>query len=133
MLFFIFFVMILQPPRCTRTETLFPSTSLFRSVPVVGDDVALELQPIAQNGGEQARRGVPPLRQPVHVVLRDEAADRHPGGAVEQRQHRVENLAGDILEIDVDAIRAGLGQPPGETSAHRRESWREKVWKYGSK
>ena len=37
----------------------------------------------------------------------DEAAHRHPGEGVEQRQHRVEDPAADILEIDVDAIRAG--------------------------
>src|SRR3546814_20182556 len=31
MLFFLFFVMIRRPPRSTRTDTLFPSTTLFRS------------------------------------------------------------------------------------------------------
>src|SRR3546814_13953080 len=29
----LFFVMILQPPRSTRTDTLFPYTTLFRSLP----------------------------------------------------------------------------------------------------
>src|SRR3546814_14453378 len=30
--FFIFFLMIRRPPRSTRTDTLFPYTTLFRSV-----------------------------------------------------------------------------------------------------
>src|SRR3546814_17709925 len=30
---FCFFLMILRPPRSTRTDTLFPYTTLFRSVP----------------------------------------------------------------------------------------------------
>src|SRR3546814_7615037 len=30
-MFFLFFVMILRPPRSTRTDTLFPYTTLFRS------------------------------------------------------------------------------------------------------
>src|SRR3546814_18310805 len=32
-LLFIFFFMIPRPPRSTRTDTLFPYTTLFRSVP----------------------------------------------------------------------------------------------------
>src|SRR3546814_4784725 len=31
-LYFIFFLMIRRPPRSTRTDTLFPYTTLFRSV-----------------------------------------------------------------------------------------------------
>src|SRR3546814_18028829 len=31
--FVFFFLMILRPPRSTRTDTLFPYTTLFRSVP----------------------------------------------------------------------------------------------------
>src|SRR3546814_14066497 len=30
-IFFLFFLMILRPPRSTRTDTLFPYTTLFRS------------------------------------------------------------------------------------------------------
>src|SRR3546814_16576905 len=32
-LYFFFFLMIRRPPRSTRTDTLFPYTTLFRSVP----------------------------------------------------------------------------------------------------
>src|SRR3546814_11863592 len=34
-LFFFFFLMIRRPPRSTRTDTLFPYTTLFRSVAVI--------------------------------------------------------------------------------------------------
>src|SRR3546814_11926378 len=33
-LFLFFFLMIRRPPRSTRTDTLFPYTTLFRSVPM---------------------------------------------------------------------------------------------------
>ena len=46
-------------------------------------------------------------RQFGRVVLRDQPADRHARERIEQRQHRVEHRAADILEIDVDAFRAG--------------------------
>src|SRR3546814_19751090 len=35
---FIFFLMIRRPPRSTRTDTLFPYTTLFRSRPWIADD-----------------------------------------------------------------------------------------------
>src|SRR3546814_11300630 len=35
MMFFLCFLMIRRPPRSTRTDTLFPYTTLFRSNPVV--------------------------------------------------------------------------------------------------
>src|SRR3546814_3454263 len=38
--FFIFFLMIRRPPRSTRTDTLFPYTTLFRSLLAVGDEQA---------------------------------------------------------------------------------------------
>src|SRR3546814_18841961 len=35
-LLFVFFLMIRRPPRSTRTDTLFPYTTLFRSLPRCG-------------------------------------------------------------------------------------------------
>src|SRR3546814_12674874 len=40
---FFFFLMIRRPPRSTRTDTLFPYTTLFRSVYVVDDDASVLL------------------------------------------------------------------------------------------
>src|SRR3546814_16662865 len=36
--YFCFFLMIRRPPRSTRTDTLFPYTTLFRSRDGIGDD-----------------------------------------------------------------------------------------------
>src|SRR3546814_19458531 len=36
---FFFFLMIRRPPRSTRTDTLFPYTTLFRSILTTGDDL----------------------------------------------------------------------------------------------
>ena len=44
----------------------------------------------------------------------DQAADRDPGEVVEQRQHGLEDGAADGLEIDVDALGAGLLELFGE-------------------
>src|SRR3546814_20080364 len=39
-----FFLMILRPPRSTRTDTLFPYTTLFRSVAVALDETGHALE-----------------------------------------------------------------------------------------
>ena len=46
--------------------------------------------------------------------MRDQAAHRNPRERIEQREHRFEHLAADILEIDVDALRAGVLEFRGE-------------------
>ena len=46
--------------------------------------------------------------------MRDEAAHRHARTEVEQRQHRIEHLAADALEVDVDAGGRGLAQTLGQ-------------------
>src|SRR3546814_3267512 len=47
---FVFFLMIRRPPRSTRTDTLFPYTTLFRSVPM--DQPGIEVRPIHQLTGD---------------------------------------------------------------------------------
>src|SRR3546814_4552476 len=42
LLFLLFFLMIRRPPRSTRTDTLFPYTTLFRSVPAVSESQRIE-------------------------------------------------------------------------------------------
>jgi hypothetical protein len=46
--------------------------------------------------------------------MRDQAADRDARKRVEQREHRLEHRAADVLEIDVDALRAGVLQLRGQ-------------------
>src|SRR3546814_9091528 len=64
--------MIRRPPRSTRTDTLSPYTTLFRS----GD--------VPDQGNARAD--------------------------VEQRQHGIQHRAADVLEVDVDAVRAGRSE-----------------------
>src|SRR3546814_12539908 len=56
--FCFFFLMIRRPPRSTRTDTLFPYTTLFRSHQEDG-----RLQ-----GARQVRRPPGRLRQPQHLL-----------------------------------------------------------------
>src|SRR6266478_3895565 len=49
-------------------------------------------------------------RQFRGVVVGDEPADGNARKVVQQRQHRIEYWAADILEIDIDAIRTGRFQ-----------------------
>src|SRR3546814_19880285 len=41
---YFFFVRIRRPPRSTRTDTLFPYTTLFRSARLVDDSVTIAIQ-----------------------------------------------------------------------------------------
>src|SRR3546814_17422296 len=58
----LFFLMIRRPPRSTRTDTLFPYTTLFRSVRTEGgqDDRIAPVPQRLEGGGGGARRLRPP-------------------------------------------------------------------------
>src|SRR3546814_8721251 len=87
---FCFFLMIRRPPRSTRTDTLFPYTTLFRSAVA-----AAHLQHVAEPGcGDDAGRGPAPLQQRV-------GADR---GAVHHRGDR-----GDPVDPRLDPGEEALG------------------------
>src|SRR3546814_4766735 len=94
--------MIRRPPRSTRTDTLFPYTTLFRSggEPASGGKRLDDRQPGEARGGEEPVQPVPAARlggQPKHggadeirhtpcflrMACRDVAADRIFGGGVE--------------------------------------------------
>src|SRR3546814_8067029 len=55
--FFIFFLMIRRPPRSTRTDTLFPYTTLFRSLAVVAKR-ALDIQAAVETVPERTECGI---------------------------------------------------------------------------
>src|SRR3546814_16887543 len=59
-IFFVFFLMRRRPPRSTRTDTLFPYTTLFRSVlrvrPGLESAVGLRDPPRLAGRGERHRR-----------------------------------------------------------------------------
>src|SRR3546814_3810142 len=64
---FFFFLMIRRPPRSTRTDTLFPYTTLFRSDAV---DIRLRAEVVAQVGRRVTE-------QVAHHVLRARSLDLH--------------------------------------------------------
>src|SRR3546814_4808094 len=66
MIIFFVFLMIRRPPRSTRTDTLFPYTTLFRSLAlgrIRQSDLARQTAPI----GERLRLGV---AVPIHGIIR---------------------------------------------------------------
>src|SRR3546814_19511415 len=100
LLLFFFFLMIRRPPRSTRTDTLFPYTTLFRSKVHVADDAAYEhalaenvaplivelmghhdafLAPATSNGTNIAPRVAAPLDvMPISAILSVESEDTFP-------------------------------------------------------
>src|SRR5262249_53625869 len=79
---------------------------------VVADDEALDPEALAHRRDE-ARAG-PRVRI---VIFGDHAAHDHAAEIVEQRKHRALYRAADILEIDIDALRASDGERGGEVAA----------------
>src|SRR3546814_17483946 len=88
-----FFLMIRRPPRSTRTDTLFPYTTLLRSPAageVVVDGEAVELVPGVVDGVDPAVVGAQQLALELEIVgrVREDHVDRglrhglHPGNAV---------------------------------------------------
>src|SRR3546814_5280714 len=82
----VFFLMIRRPPRSTRTDTLFPYTTLFRSEPAAGGHSRKRRDRGARHGGSHpltpaeadprvAARGLSrhrgPLRTPAHARMPD--------------------------------------------------------------
>src|SRR3546814_14109527 len=89
---FFFFLMIRRPPRSTRTDTLFPYTTLFRSPHLLGG--------IWQSGG---RAGDVPPRRPRRglrardgALLRSGAIPRHPARPARLRQERAQCSLGGL-------------------------------------
>src|SRR3546814_10756277 len=111
--------MIRRPPRSTRTDTLFPYTTLFRShacagAPAAGDPLPLDLLAIMERGRSALRRdraAVAQRRVPLDRLLPSEDGSedsRQIKGAAEripalrrERQHPGAVPAGrpDVLEI----------------------------------
>ncbi len=77
---------------------------------ILADNKALHPNAFLEDGRHQQRQTVRPVRQTGGVIAAHQSADRNPRRGVEQRQHRVKNLAADVFVVDVNALRAGLGQ-----------------------
>src|SRR3546814_12216130 len=77
----LFFVMVRRPPRSTRTDTLFPSTTLFRSVPLRDVPTAHRLVEIARGVRVQHPDGgriIPLLAERLKQAVEQTAADALP-------------------------------------------------------
>src|SRR3546814_18512062 len=118
--------MIRLPPRSTRTDTLFPYTTLFRSlvenvaqqrrVVAHGNVQAVELVGLEDAGDAQAADEV--LR---HEVLHHrQRGDQQIGLPRQHGRHQVEH------RLRLDALDVGV-VPPQEVG---RASCRERVWQY---
>src|SRR3546814_6228099 len=112
--------MILRPPRYTRTDTLFPYTTLFRAIAGAGQEAAFQL-----GGRHLVQRG----RQPGIVEPADPAGIDEAGGAeggilvparmvrrlVEQREHRrrvpVVEVGIEVARVPVPAVLAEARRP----------------------
>src|SRR3546814_19601561 len=82
--------MIRRPPRSTRTDTLFPYTTLFRSPRVRGEAVGLAM--LDENRQADLRRIGPRHRHLVHellVQLRAELAAVHHRVGAQTGEHRM--------------------------------------------
>src|SRR3546814_19291469 len=107
--YFFFFLMIRRPPRSTRTDTLFPYTTLFRSLPAgrrrVRPPVAAELQARVRREGVLLAFGFRNLARG-----RRHAADARPFHVAPARPpHRSERTADDHsrLASEISHLRRG--------------------------
>src|SRR3546814_19657709 len=66
-----FFLMIRRPPRSTRTDTLFPYTTLFRSALV---SIPVEIYPATKSGATVSFRQI---HEPSGMVLRATRSEEH--------------------------------------------------------
>ena len=72
---------------------------------MIGNDKALQAHAVHQQGAQVFQTGIFNF-----VVLRNQTAQCNACKRVEQPQKRVKNLAADVIEVDVDAVRAGRGE-----------------------
>src|SRR3546814_14932659 len=119
LLFVIFFLMIRRPPRSTRTDTLFPYTTLFRSasrLPGVSSTLALARRALAEGTTLDALTRAIGDGPPVDLAA-------------------VELLAPIDHEDPAHLLPSGtglthLGSAEGRDKKHGRASWREREWTY---
>src|SRR3546814_6418582 len=119
---YLFFLMIRRPPRSTRTDTLFPYTTLFRSRAIVDATVqALASQDTDLDLGHVEPAGV--LRREVELQPAEEAMGLRRGEGLVESPGRVRGQVvhdhPDLVsvgEADVDEIAHLLGKVDGRRS-----------------
>src|SRR3546814_15274705 len=97
--------MILRPPRSTRTDTLFPYTTLFRSLRLVDQHVCFVLERL--DLVVDLLEGARGCQQVLAVVAGVEHGDLRLGGCAGYRQAHDERADGADAERACDQIFAG--------------------------
>src|SRR3546814_11821885 len=72
--FFFFFLMIRRPPRSTRTATLFPYTTLFRSLDMSVNKPQI-IDSVYQGAGQLAVNAMPPTQWSYDTTIKDAKYD----------------------------------------------------------
>src|SRR3546814_16694014 len=84
----VFFLMIRRPPRSTRTDTLFPYTTLFRSVQRLPADARRKGVAAVEFGADEVEAADDDARsldrEMIRVVGAGEAVDRDAGNALQR-------------------------------------------------
>src|SRR3546814_8075392 len=90
--------MIRRPPRSTRTDTLFPYTTLFRSA---DDDLLAEVGPAVEAGAEQRPR--PDQQSRSRAEPAERLAERHrdqpAGGRTDRTDQRSEEHTSELQSL----------------------------------
>src|SRR3546814_14752766 len=127
-----FCLRILVPPRSTRTDTLFPYTTLFRSLRPGGEAAdVLAMADDHEDGDDPRHLGTLAVGEPHRVNRRED--DRHQGGERRVAEHdRDREPSGAYQQADGprqgqmgadrgrDALPAPEFQPDGEDVADRK-------------
>src|SRR3546814_18341700 len=89
-LFIFFFLMIRRPPRSTRTDTLFPYTTLFRSIEAItGMRFGDPARPLLVSVRSGARASMPGMMDTVlNLGINDETGERRAKAADDRRDDR---------------------------------------------
>src|SRR3546814_13813162 len=121
---FLFCLMIRRPPRSTRTDTLFPYTTLFRSHHRGAERPGVEVHEALVHDGS-AGGEVGAEADPVRVADADAAGDH----VVDHSRELVAAEDGELLAGGAQpgaghleappCARAGTGQPPADAQATR--------------
>src|SRR3546814_17130487 len=116
--------MIRRPPRSTRTDTLFPHTTLFRSA----------FGRVGEVERPMPLYGLP--RRPIfwkldpRTIARDDTEVRFMDARAEQRQHRVRAAAIGAASFKICAPDNAFANLARSSLQHGRASCRERVCRY---
>src|SRR3546814_20516952 len=109
--------MIRRPPRSTRTDTLFPYTTLFRS------DALLRHRPLVGGRGKLA------FGQPVHAVVLDDVD--HVDAATD-RMHELADADRSRIDVPGDAEVGPFAVGAVGAGHQRRHAPRPEEWRAGN-